>query len=97
MRIYPVFMIALVLACDEAPVEPEYVPVPLQAGVPLAGVVSGFLKLPSGVPMGGYTSRDAAFGGTRTRPRDLRKSPWAHKFHPSAGQLTGVPLFRRCG
>ena len=64
----------------------------LKAGPALAGVYADYLRLPAGIPLGGYTSRDAAFGGTRTRPRDLRKSPWTHKFHPSAGHLTGVPL-----
>ena len=79
-------------ACEDEPTEPVYQPIALKAGAPMAGVASGYLRLPAGVPMGGYTSRDAAFGGTRTRPRDLRKSPWTHKFHPSAGQLTGTPL-----
>ncbi|MDE0882858.1 MAG: hypothetical protein OSB21_09700 [Myxococcota bacterium] len=84
--------LVMAVACEDEPSEPVYTPIPLLAGAPLAGVSSGFLRLPAGVPLGGYTSRDAAFGGTRTRPRDLRKSPWTHKFHPSAGQLTGTPL-----
>ena len=84
-------MLSLV-ACSDEPEPPVYVPVPLQKGVPLAAVESGYLRLPAGVPMGGYTARDAAFGGTRTRPRDLRQSNWTQMFHPSAGQLTGVPL-----
>jgi len=92
MRILSLLMMVLALACDDEPAEPVYTPIPLQKGAPMAAVQSGFLRLPAGVPMGGYTSRDAAFGGTRTRPRDLRKSNWTQKFHPSAGQLTGTPL-----
>jgi neutral ceramidase len=91
MRYSALLASTLCLGCP-AEEEPKYVPVPLVAGAPQAGVYNGFLRLPAGVPMGGYTSRDAAFGGTRTRPTDLRSSPWTHKFHPSAGQLTGVPL-----
>ena len=92
MRISIITVVLLLGACTQEPQEPVYTPIPLQKGAPLAAVESGYLRLPAGVPMGGYTSRDAAFGGTRTRPRDLRKSNWTSKFHPSAGQLTGVPL-----
>jgi neutral ceramidase len=91
MRYFACVVAILSLGCP-AEEEPVYVPVPLVAGAPQAGVYNGYLRLPAGVPLGGYTSRDAAFGGTRTRPTDLRSSPWTHKFHPSAGQLTGVPL-----
>ena len=92
MRTSIITVVLLLGACTQEPQEPVYTPIPLQKGAPLAAVESGYLRLPAGVPMGGYTSRDAAFGGTRTRPRDLRKSNWTSKFHPSAGQLTGVPL-----
>ena len=94
-RILLLSALALTAACTEEP-EPDIKPLPpmpkLVPGTAQAGVYADFLRLPAGIPLGGYTSRDAAFGGTRTRPRDLRKSPWAHKFHPSAGHLTGVPL-----
>ena len=92
MRCMLIVVMAPILACNEEPSAPVYTPVPLQQGSPLAAVESGYLRLPAGVPMGGYTARDAAFGGTRTRPRDLRQSNWTQMFHPSAGQLTGVPL-----
>ncbi|MEC7751694.1 MAG: hypothetical protein VX405_09340 [Myxococcota bacterium] len=94
-RLLCVWALAVTVACPgESQPETEPLPPmpPLTAGSAQAGVYADFLRLPAGIPLGGYTSRDAAFGGTRTRPRDLRKSPWAHKFHPSAGHLTGVPL-----
>ncbi len=92
MRCLSVVMILSLAACDNEPEPSVYIPVALQKGAPMAAVESGYLRLPAGIPMGGYTARDAAFGGTRTRPRDLRQSNWTQMFHPSAGQLTGVPL-----
>ena len=69
--------------------EPVYTPIPLQ-GRSLAAVESGYLRLPAGVPMGG-TSRRRLWRGAYSL-RDLRKSNWTSEFHPSAGQVTGVPL-----
>lgn len=71
-------LLALLLAsCGPDKVKP---------GPPLAGAAEGFLDLPVGTPLAGYTARSLLFTGI-SRP-DQRTSPYTVGFVPSAGLQT---------
>ena len=73
--------------CDEAAEnadQPDVVP-----GAPRAGVAEGFVDLPVGSPLSGYTSRCGCFGGDGKA--DRRDSRYRSQFAPSAGVQTRVP------
>ena len=87
-------MMVAQLGCPSEEPDP-YVPVPLVAGTPRAGVHTTFLELPAGVPLGAYTARDVNLGlggASATQPEDRRNSPWSHKFFPSIGYASGIAL-----
>lgn len=95
-RLAPLFLLALTACppekpapevCDEAAEnkeQPEVVP-----GAPQAGVAEGFVDLPVGSPLSGYTGRCGCFGGDGKA--DRRDSNYRSKFAPSAGIQTRVP------
>ncbi len=63
---------------------PETVDWPaLGSSPPLAGAAEGTLDLPVGTPMGGFSARAKYLGGVGKA--DLRQSPYAEGFVPSAG------------
>ena len=87
-------LLSMALGCPSEEPDP-YIPVPLAAGAPRAGVHSTFLELPAGVPLGAYTARDVNLGlggASATQPEDRRNSPWSHKFFPSIGYASGISL-----
>lgn len=65
----------------EAPVDPPVVP-----GAPVVGAAEGFLKLPAGTPLSGYSVRCQCLSG-QSRP-DMRDSAYTSSFVPSAGVQT---------
>ncbi|HCH61907.1 MAG TPA: hypothetical protein DFR83_03820, partial [Deltaproteobacteria bacterium] len=77
-------------ACKTDPKPAGPAPVPLVAGAPVAGMADGFLELPVGTPMGGYTERCECFGGNSIRRESLdnRDSAYVNSFVPSAGIQT---------
>ncbi len=74
--------------CEEEPEGPVW-PV-LEAGTLSAGAHAGYLDLPVGLPLGGYTSRDRALGSSP--PPDARDSDYVTDFVPSGGWQTRIPL-----
>lgn len=65
-------------------VEPEIVPV--VAGAPMVGAAEGFLKLPVGTPLSGFTARCECFFGVGRQ--DARESNYVEGFIPSTGVHT---------
>lgn len=61
-------------------------PPPIVAGAPKVGAAEGFLRLPIGTPLGGYTPRCTCLGGIAKK--DVRTSPYAVAFSPSTGVQT---------
>lgn len=84
-------MVVGVCACrsGDGPVRPEdaqgYAP-PLPSGPPSVGAAEGFLRLPVGTPLGGYTARCNFLGGAGRQ--DDRDSPYAVAFTESTGVQT---------
>mgnify|MGYP003883386355 CR=1 FL=1 len=62
----------------------------LQAGALSAGASGGYLDIPVGVPLTGYTGRDNAFGG-EPGP-DSRDSDYTTDFQASGGWQTAMPV-----
>lgn len=62
----------------------------LQPGTLSAGASGGYLDVPVGVPLGGFTSRDKAFGGD-SGP-DNRDSDYTTDFQASGGWQTASPV-----
>ncbi|MEZ4321912.1 MAG: hypothetical protein R3F61_30850 [Myxococcota bacterium] len=79
-------LIALALSCVNDTWEPPEYP-PVQAGAPVVGAAEGFLKLPVGTPLGGFTNRCTCLGGDLFKPDD-RKSNYTTRFTPSGGVHT---------
>jgi neutral ceramidase len=65
-----------------APPPPE----PIEEGAPSAGAAEGYLKLPVGTPLSGYTSRCSCLGSTSKQ--DDRASPYTVSFVESTGVQT---------
>lgn len=65
-------------------VEPEVPPV--VAGAPMVGAAEGFLKLPVGTPLSGFTARCECFFGVGRQ--DARESAYVEGFIPSTGVHT---------
>lgn len=61
------------------------------AGAPQAGVAEGWLDLPIGTPLSGYTSRCSLLGASEGNP-DHRGSNYVTKFAPSAGVQSRIPI-----
>ncbi len=68
--------------------EPEWPPI--TPGQLEAGASSGYLNLPVGLPLAGYTGRDQALGGEPGA--DTRNSDYTTDFQASAGWQTAMPL-----
>ena len=62
----------------------------LVPGAPQAATAEGFLDLPVGLPLSGYTSRCKCFGNDGAV--DRRDSAYTYSFNPSAGVQTRIPL-----
>jgi len=62
----------------------------LQAGALSAGASGGYLDVPVGVPLTGYTARDNAFGGAQGP--DIRDSDYTTDFQASGGWQTASPV-----
>ena len=58
-------------------------PRPVIAGAPVVGAAEGFLKLPIGTPLSGFTARCSCLGNQSKQ--DLRESPYLTAFTPSTG------------
>ncbi len=100
-RLLPLLLPTLLLACkkdkgqdtapkgggdgDDTSVEWDPGP-PIVPGVPTAGVAEGFLEVPVGAPLGGYTGRCKCFGGDGEY--DNRRVPYTTRFTPSVGVQT---------
>jgi neutral ceramidase len=85
-------LLAPALACpseeppdDGIPDWPE-----LSPGTLSAGAATGFLDLPVGIPMAGYTGRDRALGSDPGP--DSRDSDYRTDFVPSGGWQTRIPM-----
>lgn len=79
----PLLTLALV-ACAPDPIVAE--PDLLQPGAPLAGVAEGYIDLPIGSPMGGYSDRCRYLGGSTEAPQT--SSNYTYAFMPSVGAQT---------
>ncbi|MEZ4238937.1 MAG: neutral/alkaline non-lysosomal ceramidase N-terminal domain-containing protein [Myxococcota bacterium] len=85
-------LLAVLAAChhdDEpkdgtTPTEPE--PVPIELGAPRVGAAEGYLDLPVGTPLSGYTARCGCFGSFSKQ--DDRDSAYTHSFVESTGVQT---------
>lgn len=75
--------------CDEAALQVDLPPG--TAGAPQAGIAEGWLDLPIGTPLSGYTSRCTLLGGGEGNP-DHRGSNYTTKFSPSAGVQQRIPI-----
>ena len=62
----------------------------LEPGTLSAGASGGYLDIPVGVPLGGFTGRDNAFGGDPGP--DSRDSDYTTDFQASGGWQTGIPV-----
>ena len=92
------FLLLLPLGCPTEP-EPEP-PTPdpnaepewptLEPGTLEAGASGGYLDIPVGVPLTGYTGRDNAFGGDPGP--DSRDSDYTTDFQASGGWQTAMPV-----
>ncbi|MEQ1502736.1 MAG: neutral/alkaline non-lysosomal ceramidase N-terminal domain-containing protein [Myxococcota bacterium] len=82
-------MIALIawVACQSS-TEPELPapPAPIESGAPLVGAAEGYLDLPVGTPLAGYTARCSCLGSFGKV--DDRASPYATAFIESTGVQT---------
>jgi neutral ceramidase len=85
-------LLALLTACGgPTPTAPVARPLPqVEAGAPVAGMAEGFVELPVGVPLGGYTGRCKCFGGEGEY--DDRRSAYTKNFNPSIGVQTQPKL-----
>jgi neutral ceramidase len=80
--------VGLIAAACEEPESPLWAE--LEAGTLVAGAHGGYLDLPVGLPLGGFTSRDRALGDSP--PPDQRDSDYVTDFVPSGGWQTRIPL-----
>src|SRR5688572_417301 len=62
-------------------------PPAIEAGEPMVGAAEGYLELPVGTPLGGFTSRCACLGGALFQP-DPRDSEVTTDFIESGGVHT---------
>lgn len=81
-------VVALVLSgCVKDPWEAPPPPPPVEAGEPMVGAAEGYLELPVGTPLGGFTSRCTCLGGNLFQP-DPRDSELTTSFIESSGVHT---------
>lgn len=77
-----ILILSLMACLNDDWVEPKAGP-PVVPGAPVVGAAEGYLKLPIGTPLSGFTARCSCLGNQSKQ--DFRESPYLTAFTPSTG------------